>query len=434
LSEPVAKLIDVITRFRAMLPARPEARRLLLGTLLAAVGHGMTLPFLFVYLDRVRHVEPTLVGVVVAWMGLLSLILSGPGGTLIDRFGVRRIVLPLYLVDAVGTASFGFARNALEAFGASTLCAVGGAVIWAAQNTLLSSVTTEQERQRVFGLSFAILNLGIGVGGTVAGFIVNLHSPGSFRTLYLVDGVATLVPALILIGLPGIGHRLASEEAAATAGGYREVLSNSAFRRFLIFGLLITVCGYAQFEVGYNAFSTLVSHVTPRVIAWAHAANTATIVLAQMTVIHWLAGRSRSRALAGVGLIIAASWTLLGVTGWNGHATSAIAVAGVIGCAVVFATGETIMSPMMPAITNAMATDELRGRFNAMSSMIWGVTAIAGPLTAAPLIGHGFGEIWVGVIVAGSLLAALVALSMRRLLTPAQDGRTIAAAAEPVPV
>jgi MFS family permease len=236
-----------------------------------------------------------------------------------------------------------------------------------------------------------------------------------------------------LIGLPGIGHRLASDDAAASAGGYREVLGNVAFRRFLVFGLLITVCGYAQFEVGYNAFSTLVSHVTPRVIAWAHAANTATIVLAQMTVIHWLAGRSRSRALAAVGLIIAASWTILGITGWGGHATPAVAVAGVIGCAVVFATGETIMSPMMPAITNAMATDELRGRFNAMSSMIWGVTAIAGPLTAAPLIGHGFGELWVAVIVAGSLGAAVVALSLARLLTPAQDGRTSDVAAEPVP-
>lgn len=178
----------MIDRFRALLPARYEARRLLLGTLLSAVGHGMTLPFLFVYLARLRHVEPTLVGVVVAWMGLLSLILSGPGGTLIDRYGVRRVVLPLYLVNAVGTAAFGFVSTALGALGAATLTAVGGAVIWAAQNTLLASVTTEAERQRVFGLSFAILNLGIGVGGTVAGFIVNLHSPGSFRTLYLVDG------------------------------------------------------------------------------------------------------------------------------------------------------------------------------------------------------------------------------------------------------
>jgi MFS family permease len=434
LSVPVARLGGVIDRFRAMLPARPEARRLLVGTLLSAVGHGMTLPFLFIYLDRLRHIEPTLVGAVVAWMGLLGLVLAGPGGTLIDRFGVRRVVLPLYVVNAVGTASFGFAGTAVEAFGAATLSAIGGAVIWAAQNTLLSSVTSEPERQRVFGLSFAILNLGIGVGGTVAGFIVDLHSAASFRTLYLVDGATTLIPALILISLPGIGHRLASHDAVAAAGGYREVLGNPAFRRFLVFGLLITVCGYAQFEVGYNAFSTLVSHVSPRVIAWAHAANTVTIVLAQMTVIHWLAGRSRSRALAGVGVIVALSWTILGLTGWGGHAPPAVAIAGVIGCAVVFATGETIMSPMMPAITNAMATDELRGRFNAMSSMIWGFTAIAGPLTAAPLIGHGFGELWIALIVAGGVGAAVVALSLTRLLTPAQDGRLVVSAAQPVPV
>jgi MFS family permease len=134
-----------------------------------------------------------------------------------------------------------------------------------------------------------------------------------------------------------------------------------------------------------------------------------------------------------VGVIIAVSWTILGLTGWGGHAGSAVAVLGVIGCAVVFATGETIMSPMMPAITNAMATDELRGRFNAMSSMIWGFTAIAGPLTAAPLIGHGYSGLWIALIVAGSAGAALVALSLSRLLTPEQDGRTTVSA-EPVPV
>ena len=77
------------------------------------------------------------------------------------------------------------------------------------------------------------------------------------------------------------------------------------------------------------------------------------------------------------------------------------------------------MSPMLPAITNVLATDELRGRYNAMGSMIFGVTGIIGPLTAAPLIGHHLGQVWIvpdrqpGVSRPVSRL-----LSLRRLLTP----------------
>jgi len=94
-------------------------------------------------------------------------------------------------------------------------------------------------------------------------------------------------------------------------------------------------------------------------------------------------------------------------------------------CSVVFACGETLMSPIMPAVTNALATNELRGRYNAVSSSTWGITAIIGPLTAAPLIGHGLATIWLILVVVGGLAASAVALSLHRLLTPKQDGRDL---------
>ena len=84
----------------------------------------------------------------------------------------------------------------------------------------------------------------------------------------------------------------------------------------------------------------------------------------------------------------------------------------------------------MPAVVNALATDELRGRYNAISSMTWGLTAIVGPLTAAPLIGHGQAAAWLALVVAGALAASLIALSMRRLLTARQDGRDLTALAD----
>lgn len=406
------------------LPARPEARRLLLSKLLTCIGQGMTLPFLFVYFTQVRHLDATVVGLVVAWMGLLALVLAGPAGTLIDRFGARRVILPLYVVDAIGIASYGWAHTAAQAFGAATLAAVGGSALWSGENTVLTTVTGEDERQHVFGLSFAILNLGIGIGGITSGFIADVHDANSFRLLYALNAVLALTPALILLSLPGVGHRIAVPERApgVAPGGYRDVFADVAFRRYVIYGLLMMACGYAQIEVGFPAFSSLVGGVSTRVIAWALAANTMTIVVSQLFVLRRLRGRSRSRALATAAVIIASSWVILGVSALGKGVSPVLPVIGVVLCASVFACGETFMSPVMPAIVNALATDELRGRYNSMGSLIYGVTAIVGPLTAAPLIGHGLGGVWVVVIVAGSLGAAAVALSLRRFLTPEQDG------------
>ncbi|MDO3703633.1 MFS transporter [Micromonospora sp. C28SCA-DRY-2] len=416
---------------RRALPRRPEARRILVGTLLSAIGRGLTLPFLFIYLTDVRGLTDARAGLVIGWYGAVTLALSPVGGTLIDRFGARRVVIPCLLIEAVGTGSLALVDSTGSAFLVMTVIAVGSSAIWSGQNTILASLTDDGERQRVFGLNFALLNLGIGVGGLTSGAIVDTGRPVTFQLIYLLDAFTYLMPALILLTLPGVGHRLATRtaEGKAPSGGYLTVLRDRPFRRLVIFGLVLTTCGYAQIEVGFTAYAVRVAEVTPRVVAWALAANTVMIVLAQLVVIRRMEGRSRTGGLAVVGAVFATAWLVLGFAGVIGTGNALLAALCVMACSAIFGFGETMLSPVMPALTNALATDELRGRYNAMSSMIFGISGVIGPVTAGPLIGAADGRIWVAFVVGGCLVASLLALSLRRLLTPAQDGRTPAPAA-----
>ncbi|MBY8875411.1 MFS transporter [Micromonospora sp. PLK6-60] len=422
---------------RRALPRRPEARRILVGTLLSAIGRGLTLPFLFIYLTDVRGLSDPRAGLVIGWYGAVTLALSPLGGTLIDRFGARRVVLPCLLIEAAGTGALALVDSTASAFLVATVMAVGGSAIWSGQNTILASLTDAGERQRVYGLNFALLNLGIGIGGLTSGAIVDIARPATFQLIYLLDAVTYLVPALILLSLPGVGHRLVAAGATdgqASAGGYLTVLRDRPFRRLVIFGLVLTTCGYAQVEVGFTAFAIRVAEVSPRVVAWGLAANTMMIVLAQLLVLRHLEGRSRTGALAAVGGFFAAAWLVLGVAGLVGPEHALLAALAVVACAMIFGFGETMLSPVMPALTNALATDELRGRYNAMSSMIFGISGVIGPVTAGPLIGAADGKIWVALVVGGCLAASLLALSLRPMLTAAQDGRAPARTPDPTPV
>ncbi|MFG2055314.1 MFS transporter [Micromonospora sp. NPDC048930] len=423
---------------RRALPTRPEARRILLGTLLSAVGRGLTLPFLFIYLTDVRGLSDNQAGLVIGWFGAVTLALSPLGGTLIDRFGARRVVLPCLAIEAIGTASLGLVHSVGTAFAVSTVIAIGSSAIWSGQNTILASLTGDEERQRVFGLNFALLNLGIGTGGLISGAVVDVARPVTFQAIYLLDALSYLTPGLILLTLPHVGHRLAQAREAGAAragGGYLTVLRDRPFRRLVIFGLVLTTCGYAQIEVGFAAYSVRVVEVTPRVVAWALAGNTVMIVLSQLLVIRRMEGRSRTGALAAVGAVFATAWLVLGAAGVIGTGNALLAALGVVACSAIFGFGETMLSPVMPALTNALATDELRGRYNAMSSMIFGISGIIGPVTAGPLIGAAHGRLWVAVVVGGCLTASVLALSLRRLLTAAQDGRpTPAPVPDPQPV
>ncbi|MEU5529794.1 MFS transporter [Micromonospora chersina] len=421
---------------RRALPARPEARRILIGTLLSAVGRGLTLPFLFIYLTDVRGLSDARAGLVIGWFGAVTLALSPLGGTLIDRFGARRVVLPCLVVEAIGTGSLALVDSTATAFGVMTLIAIGSSAIWAGQNTILASLTGDGERQRVFGLNFALLNLGIGVGGLISGAVVDVARPVTFQAIYMLDAVSYLMPGLILLSLPHVGHRLAQHRAADTGtapGGYLTVLRDRPFRRLVLFGLVLTTCGYAQIEVGFAAYSVRVVEVSPRVVAWALAGNTVMIVLSQLLVIRRMEGRSRTGALAAVGAVFATAWLVLGAAGVVGTGNALLAALGVVACSAIFGFGETMLSPVMPALTNALATDELRGRYNAMSSMIFGISGVIGPVTAGPLIGAAHGRLWVAVVVGGCLTASVLALSLRPLLTAAQDGRAATLVREPEP-
>lgn len=418
---------------RDMLPRRTEARRILAATLFSATGRGLTLPFMFIYFTKVRDLPAQTAGLVIAWLAVCSLAIGPVGGWAVDRFGARRIVLPMLLVEAAGVAGIGFVHEAWQAFAAVTLIGTGGGVIWAAFTTILSSVTDDHERQKTFGLNFALLNLGIGTGTVIAGAIVDLNRASTFQLIYLIDAALYIVPFLNLLAMPKVGRRLV-ETAPAGEGtrvearkpGYREVFAHRGFRRLIAFSIVLTVSGYAQIEVGFTAFSIDVAHVSPKTVAYAFTANTLVIVIAQLFVVRLIQGRSRTRLLALVGLVMGLSWLILGVAGAVDGRNAVISATAVIACAAVFAMGETILSPISPTLLNALATDELRGRFNAFGSMVWGISGIVGPVTAAPLIGGGHSTVWLALTVTGCLIAVGLSLSLRKLITPEQDGRGVA--------
>ncbi|HZM80798.1 MAG TPA: MFS transporter [Candidatus Limnocylindrales bacterium] len=414
---------------REAMPARREARRILIGTIFSALGRGFTLPFLFIYLTKVRDVPASTAGLLIGWFGLLTLFAAPVGGTLIDRFGARRVVLPALTIEATAMGLLAFASTEWHFWGVLTLGALAGSSIWAGQNTILTSVTGDAERQKVFGLQFALLNLGIGVGAAISGSIVDIERLSTFQLIYLLDLCCYLAPVVVLLSMPRVGRRLVDPVQPAPGGadavrppGYREVLRHKPFRRLLGFSLLLTVSGYAQLEVGFSGFAVNVVGVTPRIIGYAFTANTVVIVLAQLFVIKKITGRSRSTALALVGAVFAVSWMVLGVAGLIDGASAVASALSVITFAAVFAFGETLLSPTMPTMVNALATDELRGRYNALAGMIWGISGVIAPISAGPLLQLGLGGLWIGLVIAGCLSASMIALSLRRLVTPHQDG------------
>ena len=400
----------------------PRVRRIFLGFGFSALGSGLTMPFLFVYLAEVRGFPTPTVGLIFAFMGLVGLCLSPIGGTLIDRFGPRPVMISGLVVEASSVVAIGHVEHVWEGFALATVMVAGTIGLWPASTAMLTRLVPNEAREQVYGVNFMLLNAGLGVGGLVSALIVDVTSVRSFQVLYLIDGLSYLVYLAVLISLPrGTGAQPATAEAEPHLDppSWRVVLRDRTLVRVVLTSTLAVTFGYAQMEAGFAAYTVTVADVPARALGLAYGANTGVIVIGQLIALRLIRGRRRSMMLATCAFIWSVSWLIIA----SSDATSgAISIALVVIGLGLFGLGETLWAPVAPAIVNDLAREDMRGRYNALSGMTWTVSSIVGPLVAGMLIGHDLPYVWVACVAGGTGLAAMLFAELRLHLTDAQDG------------
>jgi MFS family permease len=412
-----------VDQFRAL----PRPARVALGADLSlAVGFGLVLPFFLVYLHQVRGMSVFEAGAVLAWNAACGLATAPLWGRAIDRYGPRINWIAALTIEAVSVVLLAGVTQLWQAFGVATLMAAGGGGAWPAGTALFARLVPSQQRTWLFGVRFAIINLGVGVGGLVAAGLVSGYAVSTFQRLYLVCAATYVLGIGLLLSIPRSTGQLTPDEveeaAAAEPVGYRHILRDRVFVRLLVAGLVLVTFGYAQLESGFTAYVTQVSDVPARWLGVSFGFNTAAIVIAQLVVLKLIAGRSRTRLLALVGVLWAVNWVFIGSSVWFGTLAVAVLILSVAG--ILFGLGETLWAPLFPALVNELAVESARGRYNAAASMVWNFASVVGPLYAGAMIGAGLGTLWVLVTTAGCLVGAAAMLTLRRRLTRAQDGRT----------
>ncbi len=415
-----------IRTFWSALPT--EGRWLLSTVAIQTLGRGLTLPFTIIYLHEVRGFELDLAGALMSLIAITGLIVTGPGGSLIDRYGAKTVLLVGLTAMIAGCTLLAFATHPAVAAVALVLIGVNFGVSWPGFNALIASVVDGDLRQQYFGVNFALINLGIGVGGIIGGFYVDVSSPETFTVIFLVDAATSLIPMALLLG--PLRHVRTQHEPAAdapTSGGYREILRQPAVLWLSLLTFIAMFIGYGQMEAGFPAYARQVAEVSTRTVGLAFAVNTAVIVLLQFTVLKRISGRRRTRVMLVMAAVWALSWLILGGAGLLPD-TLAAAV-GVLAFMGVFAFGETLLQPTVPAVYNDLASDHNRGRYNAINSAAFQAGAITGPIAAGILLDQGLDVAYIAVMVIGCLVIGALAIALERRIPASANGVT-----EPVEV
>ena len=123
-----------------------------------------------------------------------------PAGALGDRYGRRRALLAGLVIFGVGSAGAALTTTATSLIAMRAVMGVGAAFIMPATLSLLAAIFTDPaERAKAIGIWSAVSGLGVALGPTVGGWLLERYSWSSIFWVNIPVVVAAIASAVLLI-------------------------------------------------------------------------------------------------------------------------------------------------------------------------------------------------------------------------------------------
>jgi predicted MFS family arabinose efflux permease len=391
------------------------------GGLANMFGNGVIGPFLIIYLHNVRGISLGVAGLIVAANAAAALCSGFIGGALSDRLGPRTVLSGALVVMAVGFALFPLIRTPLQAFVLNALVGAGSGAFWPSQSTLLISLTPQARRHSAFAQQRMTMNLGIALGGLVAGAIARTDKPGTFTLLFLLNAATFLVfvAVLRLVKVPS-RHDTHHEEP----GRYADVLRNGTFLSYVFLNVVFIGAGIAVMSELLPPFAKNTARVSEPAIGVIWFVFSGVVALAQLPIVKLVEGRRRMRGLALMGVVWAGTFLAVMAGGaWLTGTQAAIVFGVAVG---VFALGECLHGAIYAPLVVDLAEPRLLGRYMAFSSASWQIGWLVGPAAGGFVLQHEPLALWPAVagiclLASGYALALESRIPVQLHLTPHVD-------------
>ena len=387
-------------------PSIGRHRRFVTAIAVDAVGSGVFMPLAMLYFLAVTPLTLVQVGAAISIASAVALPAGPVIGSLVDRYGAKRLLLAGNALQAVGYAAYLFTQSFTGVLLWTIVVTVGRTAFWGSYGNIVAAIAQPGEREKWFGFLGALRNVGFAIGGLAAGLALTIGSRIAFDSVVAVNAISYVAALLLLLAVPETrpGH------APALPGTWGTVLADAHYRL-----LVLNQLGYSLSMMVLN-FAIPVYAVTMLGLpGWLTGAvftlNTVMVGFGQGLVVKGMTGRVRWRILVAAqisfGLSFVVLWGAGGTTPWV--ATTLVLLGG-----IVYTGGELLGGPVLGALSADAAPPELRGRYLALIQLAWNIAGMVAPVAFAWLLDRGTADLWVVLLVTTGLsLVAAVRLGAR---------------------
>ncbi|MFE5943837.1 MDR family MFS transporter [Streptomyces sp. NPDC056480] len=384
-----------------------------LSTLVNRTG-AFVLTFLSLYLTDALGHSAWFAGLVVALHGLGGVAGSPLGGALTDRWGRRPTMVTMHLAAAASAAALAFVTSAWAIATVVLLMGVAMQAVRPSINATIADMVPAHDVRRAYALNYWALNLGFAIASIGGGAAIFL----GYRTLFVVDAVATTLCALIVFlrlpeTRPAARTDKAGEPVVEAKVSMLTVLRDAPFRTLVLLNLFVCVVFTAPW-IGLP-LTMADKGLSPSSYGVVIAVNGIVIVGFQLLVNKLTDKRSPVLLLTLSSLLFALG---TGATALAG--SSVVAFAATV---VVWTVGEMIHVPTNAAATARLAPEHARGRYQGVMGMSWAVAGFVAPIGAGAIVGGpGPNVLWAATFAIGVLAAVGYTVRLRKALDDDLDG------------
>lgn len=203
-------------------PDASRHRALVIGIGIDALGSGVFMPVSILYFLMTTDVGKARVGLAISLAALAAVPFVLLAGTLVDRFGAKRVVLAGNLIQAGAFTGYLWADSFWSIVAVETLAALGQSAFWSAYSPLVAASTPAGEREIWFGFLGALRNVGFAVGGLASGIAVTIGTDAAYHAVVVLNAASYVLAFCVLLRVSG-GERPAAawhDEGTAPPSGW----------------------------------------------------------------------------------------------------------------------------------------------------------------------------------------------------------------------
>lgn len=371
------------------------------------LGGALLYPFLALYITKKFQVGMTEVGMLFGLFSIATMVGSGFGGALADRFGRKGMIIFGLVTSAVTGLVMGFVNSFTLFFAVVLFVGLFANSGGPARQAMIADLLPEEKRAQGFGVIRVVANLAVAIGPIIGGLLATQ----SYLLLFICDAVASLITAVIGILViketkPASREGEPEQTMTQTFAGYGNVLRDGTFMVFAGVCVLMAFVGM-QLTTTLAVFLRDVHAVPERGFGMILSLNATLVVLLQFYIMRRTA-KYRSLIVMAVGMLLyAAGFSMYGFV--SGYVLFLVAVA-------ILTVGEMLTAPAAQAMASRLSPEDMRGRYMAVFGSVWGIAVIVGPLLSGLIMDNADPRwVWYTTGLVGLAAAGAFALLQRRV-------------------